>query len=93
MTDLWPLAVWRSGIINSSEFLVVVVETADLLTNFDVNYAEAHPDMHLNTKTASRRYSCCLTGSQHYKMMPGIEYSFAKYRSYIWPKNQLKFLP
>ena len=89
-TDLWPLAVWKSGIINSSEFLVVLVKTADLLTNFDVKYAEAHPVMHLNTKTASRRYSCCLTGNQHY--MPGIEYIFAKYRSYIWPKNQFKIV-
>ena len=87
-TDLWPLAVWKSGIINSSEFLVVLVETADLLTNFDVKYAEAHPVMHLNTKTASRRCSCCLTGSQHY--MPGIEYIFAKCRSYIWAQKPVQ---
>ena len=54
----------KSGILNISEFLVVLVETADLFTNFDVKYAGAHPVMYLNTKTASRKYSCCLTGSQ-----------------------------
>ena len=88
--DLWPQAVWKSRIINRSEFLVVLVETADLLRNFDVKYAEAHQVMHLNTKTASRKYSCCLTGNQHY--MPGIEYIFAKYRSYTsGPKTSSNF--
>ena len=37
--DLWPLAVRKSGILNIFEFLVVLVETADLFTNFDVKYA------------------------------------------------------
>ena len=60
----WPLAVRKSGILNISEFLVVLVETAYLFTNFDVKYAGAHPVMHLNTKTASGKYSFCLTGSQ-----------------------------
>ena len=38
---------------------------ADLFANFNVKYAgQAHPVMQLNTKTASRNYSCCLAGSQ-----------------------------
>ena len=78
----------KSGILNISEFLVVLVETADLFTIFDVKYAEVHPVTHLNTKTASRRYGCCLTGSQHY--MSGIEHIFAKYRSYIWPNKPVQ---
>ena len=40
--DLWSLAVLKSGMLNISEFLVVLVETADLFTNFDVKYAGAH---------------------------------------------------
>ena len=40
----------NSGILNISEFLVVLVETADLFMNFDVKYAGAHPVMHLILK-------------------------------------------
>ena len=36
--------------LNISEFPLVLVETADLFTNFDVRYAGAHPVMRLNTK-------------------------------------------
>ena len=38
--DLWPLAVRKSGMLNISEFLVVLVEMADLFTNFDANTLE-----------------------------------------------------
>lgn len=34
--------VQKSGILNMFDFLVLV-ETADLSLNFDVNYAVAHP--------------------------------------------------
>ena len=64
--------VRKSGILNISEFLVILVETADLFTNFDVKYAGAYPVMHLNTKTASRKYSCCLTGSQRKSFNKGV---------------------
>ena len=37
--------VQKSGILNMFDFLVLV-ETADLSLNFDVNYAVAHPVMH-----------------------------------------------
>ena len=48
--------------LNISEFLVVRLI---FLPNFDVKYAgQAHLVMQLNTKTASRNYSCCLAGSQ-----------------------------
>ena len=36
--DFWPLAVWKSGILNISEFLIVLVETADLFTSFERGY-------------------------------------------------------
>ena len=70
--DLWPLAVRKSGILNISMSLVVLVETAHLFTNFDVKYAGAHPVVHLNTKTASRKYNCCLTGSQRKSFYKGV---------------------
>ena len=55
--------------LNISEFLGVLVET-----NFDVKNAGAHSVMHLNTKTASRKYSCRLTGSQRKPFNKGVMY-------------------
>ena len=38
--------VRNSGVVNIFEFLVVLVETADLSMNFDAKDAGAHPVMH-----------------------------------------------
>ena len=65
--------VRKSGILNISEFLVVLIETADLF--YELKYAGAHPVMHLNTKTASRKYSSCLTGSQRKSFNKGVMWS------------------
>jgi len=46
------------------EFMVVLVETADLLMSLDVNYSGAHPVMYLRTRTAKWEKSCCLTDGQ-----------------------------
>ena len=67
-----PLAEQKSGILDIFEFLVVLVETTDLSMNFDVKYAGPHPVVHLNTKTASRKYSCCLSGSQRKSFNKGV---------------------
>ena len=60
--------------LNISEFLIVMVETAYVFKNFDVKYAGAHLVTHLNTKTTRRKYSCCLTGSQRKPFNKGVMY-------------------
>ena len=48
--NLWPLAVRKNGILNISQFLVVLVETADLFTNFDVLVSGAFNSQHDSVK-------------------------------------------
>ena len=42
---------------------------------YELKCAGAHPVMHLHTKTASRKYSSCLTGSQRKSFNKGVMWS------------------
>ena len=59
----------------SWEFLVFLAETTDLLTSLDVKYSGAHLVMHLKTRTAKRKQSCCLIGSQRKPFSKGVMWS------------------
>ena len=65
---------------------------------YELKYTGAHPVMHLNTKTASRKYSCCLTGSQRKSFNKGLMWSNFPARSQYDTKvsincNRFQFLP
>ena len=65
---------------------------------YELKYTGAHPVMRLNTKTASRKYSCCLTGSQRKSFNKGLMWSNFPARSQYDTKvaincNRFQFLP